>query len=108
MPNFNWKDLLANRDRRTFPEVVVPLGHDSHAPAPAAAPVPVPEPDAEKKPDADDTSNTSIDRASSQEKGISTVPPAYGSSALEILRGEVENEASASGHNSVYDRTLTT
>lgn len=95
----NWKDLFSSTDRRQYPEVVVPLEY-SHAPE---AQQPSPVPDAEKKPDADDTSNTSVDRASSQEKGIASAP-GYSSSALEVLRGKIESEVSVSGQDSVYDR----
>lgn len=99
MPNFAWKDLLANRNRRHFPEVVVPLASSSHAPSPSS-----PEPDAEKKPDAEGGSNTSLERASCQEKGIAAVPAYSTPLTLEELRTQVENEVSAGGHDSVYDR----
>jgi hypothetical protein len=99
MPNFTWKDLFANRNRRHFPDVVVPLASSSHAPSPSS-----PEPDAEKKPDADGGSNTSLERASCQEKGTAAVPTYSTPLTLEELRTQVENEVSASGHDSVYDR----
>ena len=99
-PKLSWKDIFTNRDRRQFPEVVVPLP-DSRAPH--NLPIPEPNADAEKKPDADDTSNASIDKASSQENGVGAPPP-YTSSSMEALRAQVDSEISISGHDSVYDR----
>lgn len=98
MPSFDWKTLFANSERRQFPEVVIPLP-DPRAPEN----LPAPEPNAEKKPDSDDSSNTSIEKADSQEKGVGAPPP-YASSALEALRAQVQSEVSVSGHDSVYDR----
>lgn len=100
MANWNWKDLLANRDRRQFPEVVVPL---ANAPAPEK---PIPEPYAEKKAISDDDSSSSLDRASSQEQGTVAVPTTYTTLTLEALRAQVESDVAASGHDSVYDRTF--
>lgn len=89
MTNWNWKDLLTNRDRRQFPEVVVALARGS-------AP--------ENKDIAIDDSNDSLDKASSQEKGVGG-PRAVGSTlSLETLRAEVESDIAASGHDTVYDR----
>ncbi|KAI9933757.1 hypothetical protein ASPWEDRAFT_105998 [Aspergillus wentii DTO 134E9] len=94
----NWKDLLANRDRRQFPEVVVPLAR-----APATAP-PAYEPNAEKnEKNVDSESNASHDRASLQEKGAGSVP-ACSTLTVEGLRAQVEAEVAASGHDTVYDR----
>ncbi|EAU32826.1 conserved hypothetical protein [Aspergillus terreus NIH2624] len=98
MANWNWKDLLTNRDRRQFPEVVVPL---ANAPAPEK---PIPEPYAEKKAISDDDSSSSLDRASSQEQGTVAVPTTYTTLTLEALRAQVESDVAASGHDSVYDR----
>lgn len=88
MTNWNWKDLLANRERKGFPEVVVPLARDS---APTS-----------KEVLSDDASH-SLDRASSQEKGISA-PRTESTLTLEALRAEIESDIAASGHDSVYDR----
>lgn len=99
MANWTWKDLLTNRDRRQFPEVVVPL---ADAPAPEK---PISHPYAEKKAVSDDDSNSSLDRASSQEKGT-VLPTSYTTLTLEALRAHVESDIAASGHDSVYDRTL--
>lgn len=86
--NWNWKDFLTNRERRGFPEVVLPLARDS-----------VPE----SKEVANYDSSDSHDRASSQEKGVDGPRP--GSTlTLEALRAEVESDIAASGHDSVYDR----
>lgn len=98
MPNFAWKNLICNRNRRQFPEVVVPLA-SSNAPVHSSS-----ESDADKKSVTDDGSNTSIERASCQEKGTAAVPAYSTSLTLEELRAQVENEVSASGHDSVYDR----
>lgn len=98
MPNFNWEDLICNRNRRQFSEVVMPLA-SSNAPSHSS-----PESDADKKSVTDDGSNTSIERASCQEKGTAAVPAYSTSLTLEELRAQVENEVSASGHDSVYDR----
>lgn len=98
MFDFNWRDLIANRNRRQFPEVVVPLAH-SHAPDSSS-----PESDTEKKPVEDDQSNSSLERASVQEKGTATVPVYSTSLTLEELRSQVDNEVSVTGHDSPYDR----
>jgi hypothetical protein len=86
----NWKDLLANRERRQFPEVVVPLAHGS-------------------APKTDDSQNndssSGIDRASLQEKGAASAS-AGSTLTLEALRAEVEADISASGHDTAYDRTF--
>ena len=97
----NWKDLLANRNRRQFPEVVVPLA-SSLAPHES-----ITEPNAKNKdlPSAGSTkSNTSVDRGSLQEKGVSGVPQNTTKLTLEALRTEVEEGVGASGHDTVYDR----
>ena len=98
MPNFNWKDLISNRNRRQFPEIVIPLA-SSNAPVHSSS-----ESDSDKKSVTDGGSNTSIERASCQEKGTAVVPAYSTSLTLEELRAQVENEVSASGHDSVYDR----
>ncbi|KAJ5377962.1 uncharacterized protein N7496_005371 [Penicillium cataractarum] len=85
MFDVNWKDLFTNRDRRGFPEVVVPLASGS----------------APKTQDAG--SNSSLDRASLQENGASGVH-AGTTLTLEALRAEVESDIAASGHDTVYDR----
>ncbi|CAI7573430.1 unnamed protein product [Penicillium pancosmium] len=85
MLDFNFKDLIKNRERRQFPEVVVPL---ESAPAPTK----------------DDGSNTSLDRASSQENGSGAGPEKRSTLTLEALREEIDSSISASGHNTVYDR----
>jgi hypothetical protein len=83
----NWKDLFANRERRQFPEVVVPLAHGS----------------APKDAYPSDNSNSGLDRSSSQEKGTAG-SYSGGPLTLEALRVEVEADIGASGHNTVYDR----
>jgi hypothetical protein len=86
----NWKDLFANRERREFPEVVVPLAHGSP-------------PKINDNKDSD--SGSGNDRASLQEKG--TVSASAGSTlTLEALRAEVEADIIASGHDTAYDRTF--
>jgi hypothetical protein len=89
MFDVNWKDLFTNRDRRGFPEVVVPLASGS----------------APKTQDAG--SNSSLAMASVQENGASGVH-AGTTLTLEALRAEVESDIAASGHDTVYDRTYTT
>ncbi|KAJ5948974.1 hypothetical protein N7454_002281 [Penicillium verhagenii] len=86
MPSTNWRNILANRDRRQFPEVVVPLER---------APL-------KSRNDANDSDNTQ-DAASVQEKGASA---GYGQTTLtlEVLRAEILSETAASGHNTAYDR----
>lgn len=84
MLDFNFKDLMQNRERRQFPEVVVPLES-----APATK---------------DDGSNTSLDRASSQENGSGAGPQKRSTLTLEALREEIDSSISTSGHNTVYDR----
>ncbi|KAJ5676222.1 hypothetical protein N7462_009119 [Penicillium macrosclerotiorum] len=84
MPDWNWKDLFTNRDRRGFPEVVVPLSRGSVA-------------------ESKDGSSTSLDMASNQEKGASGPLP-DGVLTLEALRAEIEADMVASGHDTVYDR----
>ncbi|KAJ5152791.1 uncharacterized protein N7482_009269 [Penicillium canariense] len=88
MFDLSWKALFTNRDRRGFPEVVVPLAGGS-APKPKEA--------------ADNGSNSSLDRASLQENGASGVE-AGTTLTLEGLRAEVEADIAASSHDSVYDR----
>lgn len=80
----NWKDLFTNKDRRGFPEVVVPLAQGSAPQRPK------------------DESDSSPDRASLQEKGASG---ARGTTlTLEALRAEIEDDIAATGHDTVYDR----
>jgi hypothetical protein len=86
----NWKDLLANHERRQFPEVVVPLAHGS-APKPNDS--------------QDDDSCSGLDRTSSQEKGTAGTHVSS-TLTLEALRAEVEADINASGHDSAYDRTF--
>ncbi|KAL2787691.1 major facilitator superfamily domain-containing protein [Aspergillus keveii] len=71
----NWKDLLTNRDRDFYPEVVVPLARDSTS-----------------------TVNEAKNEANAQEKGVA------GPLTLESLRAEIEAGVVVSGHDSVYDR----
>ena len=100
MGSWSWRDLLTNRDRHQFPEVVVPL---ANAPAPKN---PTTDPYAEKKSDSEADSNHTHDRASSQEKGVaSSPPPPYSELTLDALRAEVEADVSSSGHDTAYDRT---
>lgn len=87
MLDFNFKDLIQNRERRQFPEVVVPL---QSAPATTK-----------------DGSNSSLDRASSQENGAGSGPEKRSTLTLEALREEVDSSVSASGHDTVYDRMST-
>lgn len=87
----NWKDLLANRERRQFPEVVVPLAHGS-----------APKPDDSQDNDSNSGLST-LDRASSQEKGAAG-SRATSTLTLEALRAEVEADINASGHDTAYDR----
>lgn len=87
MFDLNWKDLFTNRDRRGFPEVVVPLASGS----------------APKNQDAgNDGSDSSLDRASLQENGTSGVHSGT-TLTLQALRAEVEMDIAASGHDTVYD-----
>jgi hypothetical protein len=86
----NWKDLFANRERRSFPEVVVPLAHGSPPKA---------------NDNQDDDSNSGLDRASSQEKGAAGTR-AGSTLTLEALRAEVEADIHASGHDTAYDSTF--
>ncbi|KAJ5155268.1 hypothetical protein N7492_008071 [Penicillium capsulatum] len=96
----NWKDLFANRDRRQFPEVVVPLASDA-TPRDANA-----DSHAKSKdvPADGSGSNTSLDRGSLQEKNVIGSPTTTTKLTLETLRAEVEADVVASGHNTVYDR----
>ncbi|KAL3488160.1 major facilitator superfamily domain-containing protein [Aspergillus germanicus] len=71
----NWKDLLTNRDRDFYPEVVVPLARDSTSAV-----------------------NETKNEANAQEKGVA------GPLTLESLRAEIEAGVVVSGHDSVYDR----
>ncbi|RDW93482.1 MFS transporter [Aspergillus mulundensis] len=71
----NWKDLLTNRDRDFYPEVVVPLARDSTAPV-----------------------TESKNEANAQEKGVA------GELTIESLRAEIESGVVVSGHDSAYDR----
>ena len=91
MFDLNWKDLFTNRDRRGFPEVVVPLASGS-APKIQEATI--------------SGSNSSLDRVSLQEKGTSGAH-AGTTLTLEALRAEVESDIAASGHDTVYDRMYT-
>ncbi|KAI9369135.1 major facilitator superfamily domain-containing protein [Aspergillus egyptiacus] len=87
-----------SNDRPEFPGVVVPL---SSAPAHSKT-----SPDPEKKVGAADekTDNASLDRSSSAENGVGSIQSQEGHLTLEILRAEVENDVSTTGHDSVYDR----
>lgn len=85
MLDFNFKDLVQNRERRQFPEVVVPL---ERTPATTK----------------DEGSISSLDRASSQENGSGDGPQKRSTLTLESLREEIDSSISASGHNTVYDR----
>ncbi|KAJ6120418.1 hypothetical protein N7523_004698 [Penicillium sp. IBT 18751x] len=81
----NWKELFTNKDRRGFPEVVVPLAQGSAPQRPK------------------DESDCSPDRASLQEKGVSGTHSGT-TLTLEALRAEVEEGIAATGHDSAYDR----
>lgn len=116
-------------DRKEYPEVVVPLGHDDslgrnsadiqvQAPAAAATTSPKIEETDKTKPDAeaDKQSNSTgeshaddrLANASFQEKGSLYVPPrnANGTTTMtyESLRSEVETDIAASGLDTAYDR----
>lgn len=91
MFDLDWKDLFTNRDRRVFPEVVVPLASGT-APKIQEATI--------------SGSNSSLDRVSLQEKGTSGAH-AGTTLTLEALRAEVESDIAASGHDTVYDRMYT-
>lgn len=95
----NWKDLIANRDRRQFPEVVVPLASDPtpHDPAISYA-------KNKDHPTDGSASNTSLDRGSLQEKGVVGAPTITTKLTLEALRAEVEADLVSSSHDSAYDR----
>ncbi|KAL4785164.1 MFS general substrate transporter [Aspergillus varians] len=96
---FNWKDLFFNRDHQFYPEVVIPLARSS-SPATTGSPI-----TAQDLPENALGSNSSIDRASLQEKGVAGVPgPAPTELTLEALRAEVEAGVVVSGHDSAYDR----
>ncbi|KAJ5112254.1 hypothetical protein N7532_000299 [Penicillium argentinense] len=86
MVDFNFKDLFSNKQRRAFPEVVVPLASSNATTT------------------KDDGSNSSLDRASSQENGCSAGPVRRSSLTLEALREEVDSSIAASGHDTIYDR----
>lgn len=86
----NWKDLISNRERRPYPEVVVPLARGSPP---------------KSKETTDVTSTDSSDRASLQENGTSGANPGT-TLTLESLRAEIESDLSTSGHDSAYDRTF--
>lgn len=86
MLDFNFKDLIQNRERRQFPEVVVPL---ESTPAPTK-------------------DDSSLDRASSQENGSGAGPEKRSTLTLEALREEIDSSIAASGHDTIYDRTSTT
>lgn len=77
----NLKDLFTNRERRHYPEVVVPLPRGCGPSLKMAT---------------SDDSKDSLDRASRQEKGDELT--------VESLRAEVEANLVATGHDSVYDR----
>ncbi|KAL4923636.1 MFS transporter [Aspergillus undulatus] len=95
----NWKDLFTNRERRFYPELVVPLPRDT-TPITTEAD----RPDKEKElPKNDLASDSSPDRASLQEKGVAHAPSGT-QLTLEALRVEVEEGVIASGHDTVYDR----
>ncbi|KAJ5232904.1 hypothetical protein N7468_005860 [Penicillium chermesinum] len=84
----SWKGLFVNRERRSFPEVVVPL-------AQGCAP--------KTKDTLEIGTSDSTDRASLQENGVS------GSNVgtiltLEALRAEIEADLASSGHDTAYDR----
>lgn len=79
----NWTDLLSNSDRRFYPEVVVPLAHDTTTTVTA------------KK---SSSPSPSSDESSLQEKGVS------GPLTVEGLQTEIEAGVVASGHDSAYDR----
>lgn len=55
---------------------------------------------------ANNGSNSSLDRASSQENGTSGIHDGT-TLTLEALRAEVESDIAASGHDTVYDRMYT-
>lgn len=83
------------KDRQNFPGVVIPLADAPTRPKPALT-------DDEKK--AEDA-NKSLERASSSENGSSggsVHEPSH--RTIESLRAEVEDNTSASSHDSVYDR----
>lgn len=92
----NWKDLFTNRERRPFPEVVVPLARSQSEKSAQDANV-----------NDNVPSDNSLDRASVQEKGAGVVPKST-ELTLESLRAEIEAEieAAGSGHDTAYDRTL--
>ena len=84
----NWKDLFTSRDRRFFPEVVVPLAHEPTFVSEDAL-----------------GSNSSLDRGPLQEKGVAGVPTTS-KLTLEALRAEVELGVVVSGHDTLYDRKI--
>lgn len=89
----NWKDLFTNRERRPFPEVVVPLARSQSEKSAQDANV------------NDNVPSDSLDRASIQEKGTGVVPQST-ELTLESLRAEIEAEIEAAGasHDTAYDR----
>ncbi|KAJ5101989.1 hypothetical protein NUU61_004211 [Penicillium alfredii] len=93
----NWKDLFTNRDRRFFPEVVVPLARD-----PLSVTMETSEKSG-KDPLDGSGSNSSLNHGSIQEKGVASVP-AITTLTYETLRAEVESGIVASGHDTIYDR----
>lgn len=107
-------------DRKEYPEVVVPLAHESgrntaNVQAPAADKTddndktkPEAEADKQSNSTGDSHADDRLANASFQEKGSLYVPQrnANGKSALtfESLRSEVETDISASGLDTAYDR----
>ncbi|KAL2816464.1 major facilitator superfamily domain-containing protein [Aspergillus granulosus] len=71
----NWKDLLTNRECQFYPEVVVPLSHDSTSGV-----------------------NKTKNEVNAQEKGVA------GGLTLESLRAEIEAGIVVSSNDSIYDR----
>lgn len=95
----NWKDLFTNRDRRFFPEVVVPLARD-----PPSVTMDTSEKSG-KDPLDGSGSNSSLNHGSIQEKGVASVP-ATTTLTYETLQAEIESGVVASGHDTIYDRTF--
>lgn len=102
----NWKDLFTNRDRRLFPEVVVPLSHEPvNSKANTSG-----ESDIESKdlqlglgPKSSHDRDQLQDSLQLQEKGIANVPTTS-KLTFEALRAEVETAVVVSGHDNLYDR----
>ena len=77
---------FAKNDLEDFKHVLVPLS------------------DATRRASDSDGKEKSLEKASSQEDGVSLPPDQYSAMTIEALRAEVESDVAASGHDTAYDR----